>query len=172
MVGEADSPGSALNAVRRHNPDVVLVDAHADEGTATEAVWTIRSSSPSTAVLCLVDGAEAREISTLLRLGVDGCISRRSSCDDLVSAIRGALANEPDRRAKAERDHPADALTVREREVLGLLSVGLRNREIAKRLALSVKTVEFHVANILCKLAVRSRLEAVAKAHRLGETAA
>lgn len=175
LVGEAANGEVALHLCARLQPDVVLMDMVMpvmDGATATQA---IRQQFPHVQVLALTSFSEEDLIQRALQAGAIGYLFKDVSAEELAQAIRAAHAGQSTlspvalqvllRTAHQSPDPGAD-LTAREREVLVLMAQGLNNTEIAKVLVVSPSTIKSHVSNILSKLAVTSRTEAVALAIR------
>ena len=175
LVGEAANGAAALQLCARLQPDVVLMDMVMpvmDGATATEA---IRQQFPSVQVLALTSFSEEDLIQRALQAGAIGYLFKDVSAEELAQAIRAAHAGQSTLspvalqvllRTANQPPVPGDDLTAREREVVALMAEGLNNTEIAERLIVSPSTIKSHVSNILSKLEVTSRTEAVALAIR------
>lgn len=173
LVGEAADGVEALTLCERAHPDVVLMDLvmpRMDGATATRA---IRGRFPDIQVLALTSFKEDNLVQDALKAGAIGYLLKNISADELANAIRAAHAGRPTLAPEAaealihttrnlDARLPGYDLTEREREVLALMVEGLNNTEISDRLIVSRSTVKFHVSNILSKLQVSSRTEAVA----------
>ncbi len=178
-LGELDPPVEVLDAgrfdegsamIRDHEPDLalVLLDLHLPDGAGLGMLSTLRSEFPLVPVAIVSgDSDDPRMMRRALDLGAVGFIAKASSKSVLVSALRlilaggtyaptEALTAEPDRRVER-----VAGLTARQREVAGLLTKGLTNKEIAGVLGISADTVKNHVAAILDALDVTNRTEAV-----------
>ncbi|HVL89343.1 MAG TPA: response regulator transcription factor [Actinomycetota bacterium] len=176
----ADPPAltgeDAVHAVQEFEPDVVLMDVGLPGIDGIEATRRIREARPGTAVVILTSEAGASRLPAAAAAGACGYLDKTVALDDLGAAVRAAFAGQillPEASPAGAADAPAltapfDMLTPREQEVLELLAEGLPNRDIARRLVLSVRTVDTHVHNLLIKLGVHSKLEAVVKAMRAG----
>lgn len=181
LVGEAADAASALEMYRRELPDVVLMDmVMPDEGGAS-ATSRIRQEFPDAAIIALTSFGEDHLIEAALRAGARGFLYKTVSVEELADAIRQThrgrtildpKASEVMLRMVSEAEtapavfHPAE-LSDRESKVLRLLVEGLTNKQIAARLNLRPSTVKQYISNILSKLNVQSRTEAVAAALKM-----
>lgn len=170
LVGEAENGAEAVRFTRQLQPDVVLMDLKMPEMDGVAATREIRSKHPKVHVIVLTSFAEDDMVQGALQAGATGYLLKNVSGAELANAIRAAhagrmtLSSEATEvlvHAAARPITPADELTEREREVLGLMVDGLSNQEIADRLFLSLGTVKFHAGNIYAKLGVDSRVGAV-----------
>jgi DNA-binding NarL/FixJ family response regulator len=178
VVAEA---GDALNAVaeaKRTRPHVALVDAELPKLTVEELTRTIKSSVPECAVVLLSPRAELETLVSSMEAGASGYLTKDSGLDQLVEATRAVHGGETRvpsmmlgpllgrlihrRRDEDEAMSKLSRLTRREREVLALMMQGADNAVIAQALTISPETARTHIQNILRKLGLHSRLEAVA----------
>ena len=175
VVGEAEDGASAVEAVERLAPDVVLVDMVMPGADGVETTRRIRELRPETRVLVLTSYADETKVVPAVRAGAVGYLLKDVQPAELAAAIRtvaagGALlapaVTASVLREVAAAGAPDPALTPREREVLGLLARGLTNRQIAAELVLSEKTVKTHVSSILGKLGLADRTQAALYAVR------
>jgi NarL family two-component system response regulator LiaR len=175
LVGEAENGTDAVQQCEQHAPDVVLMDLVMPGMNGVEATQTIRERWPHIQVIALTSFPEEDLVQGALRAGAISYLLKNVSADDLAAAIRAARAGRSTLSPEATRalidaahrpPAPGDTLTAREREVLKLMAEGLHNQEIAERLVVSRSTVKSHVSNILAKLEVGSRAEAIALALR------
>jgi DNA-binding NarL/FixJ family response regulator len=180
IIGEAADGVQAVSETLELGPKVVLMDTHLPEGQALEALRQIKQLNLDTKVLLLATQDREEYLYETLRAGADGYILKDIAPDELVQAIhsvaRGDILIQPQiasrlisrygRQSKSDKRY--DTLTSRELEVLQLLARGLRNKEIAARLYVSERTVNFHLANIYQKLSVSGRTEALSKALERG----
>jgi NarL family two-component system response regulator LiaR len=173
LVGEASNGVEALRLCQQIHPDVVLMDLVMPEMDGATATRTIRHALPQTRVIALTSFREDDLVYRALEAGAIGYLLKNIGADDLAQAIRAAHAGRPTLAPEAAQalinnatHHTAAGceLTRREQEVLELMSQGLNNPEIARRLVISRSTVKFHVSSILAKMGTNSRTEAVALA--------
>lgn len=175
LAGEAESGEAAIKLCAEVLPDVILMDMVMpimDGATATRA---IRQQFPHVQVIALTSFKEGELIKNALEAGAIGYLLKDVSADDLVRAIRSAHAGRATLSPEAAQSlvetanlppPPGLDLTERERDVLTLMIEGLNNTQIAGRLTVSPSTIKSHVSNILSKLGVTSRTEAVTLALR------
>lgn len=173
LVGEAESGAEALEQCARLQPDVVLMDLMMPEMDGATATAHIRRQFPQTKVIALTSFRDDELVQRVIQAGAIGYLLKNVSGSDLAQAIRAAHAGRPTLAPEATQAlinaatkpaAPGHDLTARERDVLALMVKGLNNTEIAERLIVSQSTIKGHVSNILAKLAVTSRTEAVALA--------
>lgn len=182
VVGEAIDGIDAVTAVARLLPDIVLMDLRMPRLSGIEATARITAAHPKTAVVVLTMDEDTDTLFAALRAGARGYLLKEAEVTDIMHALltvsRGGAVFGPSvaRRVLNHFDTPADRcrpqpfpeLTDRECEVLTLLSQGLDNTSIAHALHLSEKTIRNRVSDVLAKLRVRSRAEAVALARDAG----
>ncbi|MDP9188005.1 MAG: response regulator transcription factor [Actinomycetota bacterium] len=168
VVAEASDAASAIRYVGGHRPAVLILDINMPGGSGLAAIPEIRSSCPETQIVVLTMQDETSAARQALQAGVLGYILKEAASEELVKAVRLAaegrtyLQPELGARLAAEPEVASpDDLSERELEVLRLIALGHTNNEIAKRLFLSVRTVESHRAHIQQKLALTSRSELV-----------
>jgi len=180
LVGEASNGNEAVTMCDALHPDVVLMDLVMPEMDGVAATTAIVQSHPEIRVIALTSFNEDQLIYAALKVGIVGYLLKDCTADELVNAIRDAHAGKttitPDIMQAVLRvaDNPATRqyhLSERERDVLRLVVRGFSNRQIAANLTLSESTIKFHVSNILSKLGIATRAEAVALAiqHKLVE---
>jgi NarL family two-component system response regulator LiaR len=175
LVGEAESGEAAIRLCAEVLPDVILMDMVMLEMDGAAATLLIRQRFPQVQVIALTSFKEGELIRNALQAGAIGYLLKDVSADELAQAIRAAHAGRstlsPEAAqalvyATSQPPAPGLDLTEREREVLSLMIEGLNNTQIAGRLTVSPSTVKSHVSNILSKLGVASRTEAVTLALR------
>jgi NarL family two-component system response regulator LiaR len=175
LVGEAGDGREAVQICDQVRPDVVLMDLVMPELSGAEAARIIRDRWPQVQVIALTSFQEKDLVQDALGAGAISYLLKNVSGQDLVEAIRAAHAGRstlaPEAvqaliRPTTQKPDPGYDLTPRERDVLALLVEGLTNAEIAGRLGVSRSTVKVHVSNILSKLGVSSRGEAIGVANR------
>jgi DNA-binding NarL/FixJ family response regulator len=180
VIGEAEDGARAVAMAVRLKPDVALLDIRMPDLNGVEATRQIRQQAPDTAVLILSAYDDDHYVRALLEVGASGYLLKTVHADELVDAVRRVHAGEtvlhPAIARKVAqllgRKSPSQVdpvhLTAKELEVLGLVCRGLRNKEIARELAMSVRTVEGHLDAIFNRLGVRSRTEAAMHAASQG----
>jgi NarL family two-component system response regulator LiaR len=175
LAGEAGSGQTAIELCAQLRPDVILMDMVMPDMNGATATRTIRQQFPAVQVIALTSFKEEELVKSALEAGAIGYLLKDVSAEDLVNAIRAASAGRatlsPEAaqalvHAASQPPAPAYDLTEREEAVLGLMVEGLNNTQIAGRLTVSPSTIKSHVSNILSKLGVASRTEAVTLALR------
>jgi NarL family two-component system response regulator LiaR len=175
LLGEAGNGAEAVQFCEREQPDVVLMDLVMPGMDGVAATREIRTRWPRVQVIALTSFPEEDLVQGALQAGALSYLLKNVSADELVSAIRAAVAGRPTLAPEATQaliqaaSHPpvpGDDLTAREREVLALMVEGMHNQAIAERLVVSRSTIKSHVSNILSKLGVSSRGEAISLALR------
>jgi DNA-binding NarL/FixJ family response regulator len=174
VVGEAADVESAVQGIRATQPEVVLLDVHLPGGGGRAVIETLKAALPDVVFLALSVSDAAEDVIAVIRAGARGYVTKTISSDDLAAAIRrvrdgdavfsprlagfvlDAFAGEV---APEVADPELDQLSPREREVMRLIARGYTYKELARRLDLSVKTVETHVSAVLRKLQLSSRHE-------------
>jgi len=176
VIGEAADGVQAVSETLELGPQVVLMDAQLPNNQSMEALKQIKQLNLETRVLLLSAQEREEYLYETLRAGADGYVLKNIAPDELAHAVRAVARGEVlvqpqlagrllSRFGKQGRGNtPYETLTAREQEVLHLLARGMRNKEIATRLFVSERTVNFHLANIYQKLNVSGRTEALSKA--------
>jgi two-component system NarL family response regulator len=172
IVAIASNGQEAIDQFGRHKPDVTLMDLKMPVMGGVEAIQAIRGSCPAAKVIVLSTYEGDDDIYRALMAGAASYLLKDTLAEDLVRVIREVFAGGrplPPVVAQrlADRTLVPD-LTARELDVLRLIAKGMRNKEIAGQLGISVETAQGHVKNILSKLGLHDRTEAVAVAVRRG----
>jgi DNA-binding NarL/FixJ family response regulator len=184
VVGESSDGRSALDAVRRERPDVILMDIRMPGLDGIAATREILAVSQRVRIVILTTFEEDDYIFDALAAGASGFLLKRTSPEDLLAAIQAVASGDTllspsvtrvvvDRVARAPRTSPdvagrLDELTPRERQVLELVARGRSNTEIAEELVVEESTVKTHVKHVLAKLGLRDRVHAVIFAYESG----
>lgn len=180
VVGTGDSVAKALELHRSLQPDVVLLDVHLPDGSGVEAAAQIKRERSQTQVVILTSDEDERVLEGAIQAGVTGYLSKHESAPQVLQAVRSAAQGEaliaPYMLARLlrglerpQRPQPSGSpLTPKELVVLRQLALGHDNEAVARALGLSPNTVRTHVQNILAKIKVHSKLEAVSKALQEG----
>ena len=178
-------PDEAIEILRREPTDVVLMDIEFRGAmSGIDATRRIKEISPSTKVVVMTAHQDERLLVEAVEAGASGFLRKTEGVDELLAALKAAAAGEilidpaalarllplmaREREIRHEAAQKLAALSDRERQILRMLSEGLRNDDIAELLSISPQTVQTHVRNVLGKLGVHSKLEAVAFAVRNG----
>ncbi len=175
VVGEAENGEQALELITRLKPDVAILDIRMPKLNGIEVVRQMKTHSPDTKALMLTAYDDDDYILALMEAGASGYLLKTAHASELVKAVRSVHLGEPVlhpaiavKIARLWAHHRisvgqtvAEQLSLREREILELAAKGLRNKAIADKLSISVRTVEGHFNRIFAKLGVSSRTEAV-----------
>jgi two-component system, NarL family, response regulator LiaR len=180
IIGEASNGREAVDKVRALRPDVVLMDLLMPEMDGIAATKAIKEVSPEVKVIVLTSFQDDEHIMPAIEAGATGYLLKDVSAPELVKAIEGAFQGQAQLhpevarklmeqvRQPRRRNDPAEELTPRERDVLGLIASGMSNKEIARELVMTERTVKGHVSNILGKLGLQDRTQAALYAVRNG----
>ncbi|QIL70367.1 response regulator [Diaphorobacter sp. HDW4B] len=183
VIGEAADAGQALRLVPELRPDVILLDNHLPGVTGIDAIAGLREASPNSRILMLTVSEDGQDLAAALRKGAQGyllkTIEGHMLADSIHRAMRGESVVSPEMMGKlvaalrsqepvaaadeaASESVPDDVpqLSPREEEVLGEISRGASNKEIARTLDIAETTVKIHVQHILRKLGLSSRVQA------------
>lgn len=175
LVGEAADGREAETLCRELQPDVVLMDLMMPNQSGIETIRNIRSKNSSPQIIALTSYAEDEQVKAALEAGAIGFWHKDVSANELSLAIQSAQQGEPTLSPEATKalvrisrtpSITAETLTAREKQVLELVVDGLNNIKIAEQLFIGRATVKTHVSNILGKLGVENRQEAISKALR------
>ena len=185
VVGEASDGAEAVEKARALTPDIVLMDVRMPRRSGLEACRTIHESVPSAKIIMLTISDEEADLYEAIKAGATGYLLKEISIEEVADAIRAVQGGQslisPSMASKlltefatmARKDVeapppvPTPRLTDREMEVLTLVAKGMANKDIARQLFISENTVKNHVRNMLEKLQLHSRMEAVVYAVRV-----
>jgi DNA-binding NarL/FixJ family response regulator len=183
VVAEAGDGQAAIELAREHAPDVVVMDVRMPTVSGIDATRRIKEEEPGTRILMLTISDEEDDLYEAIKAGANGYLLKEISIDEISEAVRSIHSGQslisPSmasklldefaaivRKQEQKQELPAPKLTPREMEVLQHVAQGMNNREIARALFISENTVKNHVRNILEKLHLHSRMEAVVYAVR------
>jgi DNA-binding NarL/FixJ family response regulator len=183
VVGEAGDGAEAVEKAGDLLPDIVLLDIRMPRRSGIEACTSIKDVAPSAKIIMLTISDEEADLYDAIKAGASGYLLKEISIDEVATAIRAVAGGQslisPSmasklltefasmiKRSDERQQLPAPKLTDRELEVLKLVATGINNRDIAAKLYISENTVKNHVRNILEKLQLHSRMEAVVYAVR------
>jgi len=180
VVAEATTGREAVDAVKRHRPEIVVMDISLPELNGLEATRQIVQESPQTEVLVLTMHHSEELAREVLKAGARGYVLKSDADESLITAVDALRQHKPFltcgvtefmldgflRDTSVPDLSARDSVTPREREIIQLLTEGLSNKEAAARLGISVKTIEAHRANIMRKLRLRSVTDLVRYAIR------
>jgi DNA-binding NarL/FixJ family response regulator len=178
VVGEASTGAQALSLLSGTRPDVLILDIGLPDVDGISLLGDIRRVSGETQVIMFSCQADEASVRMAVDAGASGYLTKATGPRELVEAVRmvrrGQVALSPDvathliSAIRGQRRAGEPVLTVREREVWRSVAQGLSNAQIARSLFLSEHTVKFHVHNLLHKLGLKTRAEAICAAHRRG----
>jgi len=168
LIATVTNGAAAVEVALRERPDVVLMDLSMPVLDGIDATRKITEACPDVHVVVLTSFSDNRRIVEALRAGASGYLLKHASADELLQGIRVAAAGESPLDPKAARAmldaHRAASsrpdLTVREREVLRLIAAGDANKQIARKLGITERTVKSHLTNIFAAIGVTSRTQA------------
>ncbi|HYT30605.1 MAG TPA: response regulator transcription factor [Actinomycetota bacterium] len=183
VVGEAADGEEAVDVAQELMPDVILMDVRMPKRSGIEATEEIKDLIPHARILMLTISEDESDLFDAIKAGASGYLLKEISIEEVADAVRAVAAGQSrlspsmasklltefaamSRRSEEPEQLPAPRLTDREMQVLRLVAQGLANREIAKQLFISENTVKNHIRNILEKLHLHSRMEAVVYAVR------
>ena len=177
VIAEAGSGTAAVMLAENHQPDLIIMDIELPELDGLEAAKKIKAAGIKTSIIILTMHKEAELFAMASEEFIDGYLLKDDAFDELVYAIRAVLRGERFISSSLGeiKDKPLivpaftdTILTKREREIVAVVAEGLSNKEIAKKLYISVKTVESHRANIMDKLGLKNLAELVKYAVKSG----
>jgi DNA-binding NarL/FixJ family response regulator len=184
VVGEVAEGGDALIAAAEVSPEVVVIDLNVDDMDWRDVVRELRSHRPTPRFLALASKADDRALLATFRASVEGVIEKTAGVASIVEAVErvavGSRVITPEHERRAMRElgrmvrgareskQVTALLTEREVEVLQLLAQGMTLHQVARRLAISPRTVETHVRKTYRKLGVHNRVQALHQAASLG----
>ena len=173
VIGEAADVAEAVDAIVDRTPDVVLLDVHLPSGTGADVIKAINARGIETKFLALSVSDSPDDVISVIRAGARGYVTKSIKGDELIAAIirvaegdavfsprlAGFVIDAFSANIPEPTDPELDLLSPREQEVMRLLARGYAYKEIARRLTISIKTVETHASNVLRKLQLSSRHE-------------
>ncbi|MGM0819414.1 MAG: response regulator [Actinomycetota bacterium] len=173
IVGEASDVDEAVAGIGEARPDVVLVDVHMPGGGGAEVIARVLATAPEVRFLALSVSDAAEDVIAVIRAGARGYVTKTIAPAELAEAVArvhdgdavfsprlaGFVLDAFAAEARPPADPDLDQLTAREREVLRLIARGYAYKQVARRLEISIKTVETHVSAVLRKLQLSSRYE-------------
>lgn len=179
LVGEAGSGEEGIRLAKEYRPDVVLMDLVMEGMDGIETTRRLLKELPDCKVIVLTSYIDDEKIYPVIEAGAFSYLLKTSRAHEIAQAIRSAVNGQPvlesqvatkimNRFRKPQEQLPHDELTEREMEVLRLIAKGKSNQEVADELVIGVKTVKFHVTNILAKLGVEDRTQAAIYAFKNG----
>ncbi|MCP4540199.1 MAG: response regulator transcription factor [Chloroflexi bacterium] len=181
VVGQVDNGQEAVDAVQRLRPDLVLLDIAMPKVSGLEALRLIKEKSPETQIVMLTASEDDADLFQAVEAGAVGYLRKDLRADEFFELMSGLQRGEAAMTRKTttrlmkgfadlsrRRAEPAQVLTRREIELLQLIAGGMSNKAIAQKLSVTENTVKYHIRNILQKLDVQNRTEAVTCAIRAG----
>jgi DNA-binding NarL/FixJ family response regulator len=173
IVGSAHDVDTAIEEIRGLEPDVVLIDVHMPDGGGIVVVESVGETNPEVKFLALSVSDQAEDVIGMIRAGARGYVTKTIEPGDLVDAVRRIDAGDAVFSPRlagfvldafagvmpTEDDPELDQLTTREKDVLRLIARGFAYKQVARKLNISIKTVETHVSSVLRKLQLSNRHE-------------
>lgn len=173
IVGSAFDIDTAIAEIRGLDPDVVLVDVHMPDGGGIAVIEGVNESNPGVKFLALSVSDQAEDVIAMIRAGARGYVTKTIEPPDLAEAVRristgdavfsprlaGFVLDAFAGAIPSKEDPELDQLTPREKDVLRLIARGFAYKQVARRLEISIKTVETHVSSVLRKLQLSNRHE-------------
>ena len=169
VLAVVHNDGQAVTSAARHQPAVLVLDAHLPVGRLDRTLARVRAASPTTRLLVLSGASDPETTAAVLAYGADGSSAKDCSSRQVATLIRQLAADEQPVMQSAEPSRPGrdpmvelrlQTLSARERELLDLVAIGWSSRRIANHWRVSYLTVRSHMQNLLVKLGVRSQLAA------------
>ena len=177
FLGSASSVSNGHNLIKETTPDVLLLDVGLPDGNGLDLIPEVNQVSPETNIVVLTSLSDETTLMRVIDSGISGFVSKNSGLSELMETIRKAADGEivmptsllvgllmrlpRDKAAAYQEENGWERLTIREQEVLELLASGKSGSEIAEDLHIAPLTVRTHIRNLMSKLGVHSRLEAV-----------
>ena len=175
VIGEASSGSAVIKAVRKLQPDIIVMDISMPETNGLKATRKIKQDFPKIKILALTRHTDDGYIQQLIRAGANGYVLKQSAPSELINAIHAICAGKSYldpaltervmggyiRQSTALKNAKKVEITDRESEILRMIAWGYSNKEIGERMQISVKTVEAHKANAMKKLGISSRIDIV-----------
>jgi DNA-binding NarL/FixJ family response regulator len=176
IVAAARNGQEAFDLCLEHSPDVVLMDLNMPVLDGIQATQRIRQALPSTRIVVLTSFSDRERILDALDAGAIGYLLKDAEPEELIQGIKAAARGESPLAPKAAGavlqarvdSRPIEELSAREREVLVLVGSGIPNKQIARRLGISEKTVKVHLTNVFRRIGVEDRTQAALWAERHG----
>jgi len=173
IVGTAYDVDAAIEGIRNLMPDVVLIDVHMPDGGGVAVVEGVAETNPDIKFLALSVSDSAEDVIAMIRAGARGYVTKTIGPEELADAIRrihvgdavfsprlaGFVLDAFAGAIPSTEDPEMDQLTVREKDVLRLIARGFAYKQVARKLNISIKTVETHVSSVLRKLQLTNRYE-------------
>lgn len=170
VIGEADDGGVAVRKALKLKPDIVIMDILMPDTDGIVATRQIKDRLPGAKVLILTTSTVSDDLSRAIRAGADGIVTKATANAKLLSAIRAVAGGKrvipPEVTELIAEDPPIRQLTARQEEILGSVTRGLSNADIAKQLGIREDSVREHLNTIYNKLGAANRSEAIAIALR------
>ena len=173
IVGSAYDVDTAISEIRGFNPDVVLVDVHMPDGGGIAVIEGVTETNPDVRFLALSVSDQAEDVIAMIRAGARGYVTKTIEPPELADAVRrihsgdavfsprlaGFVLDAFAGAIPSDQDPELDQLTSREKDVLRLIARGFAYKQVARKLGISIKTVETHVSSVLRKLQLSNRHE-------------
>ena len=186
VIGETSSPSEAVQIATHEQPDIIVLDLNSKDGANLECLPSLFNVADSTRVLVLIEGHQCELGQRAMRLGATGIVLKDNAPAVLIKAIQQVRTGEAwldqltiaralsevssvgYKRPESPKANGIATLTKREREVITLVAIGLRNKQVAERLFISRVTVRHHLTSVFGKLGVSDRFELMVYAHKQG----